>query len=166
MFQAISIPRGDQHAVLQTNIPSKFISKTPVEFEHVKRRTFTSSQQSSDYPFIAYNMGDNRIFLQNIQQATPQVFVLEMEPDEQFLGFVEFRNYTDIGFYPKDIRIECCSKFLFMTKRKNLASKDIQGNRLNLLLADPFYAEFQGAWFKSSTFFDNAVWDNSDFIIR
>ena len=88
-----------------------------------------------------------------------------MEEDEQFMGFVEFNSYTDIAFFPKELRIECCSKFLFMTKKKGESSNQ-QDNRLNLLLLDPFYSEFQGVWFKSQTYFDKGIWENQDFLIR
>jgi len=43
---------------------------------------------------------------------------VDIEKDERFLGFVEFNSFEDIGFYPTNLKIECCTSFMFMTTTK------------------------------------------------
>ena len=52
---------------------------------------------------------------------------------------MEFNKYEDIGFYPQDLRIECCSCFLFLTTKRHKCSDDTNTTVFNLLLADPFH---------------------------
>jgi len=49
----------------------------------------------------------------------PKVQIINIHPEEKFISFVEFNLYEDIGFYPSDLAIECCSCFLFLTTKKN-----------------------------------------------
>ena len=62
-----------------------------------------------------------------------------MKPGEKFVSFVEFNRYEDIGFYPDNMSIECCSCFLFVTsKTSDSLDSQINSTKLNLLLADPY----------------------------
>lgn len=64
-----------------------------------------------------------------------------MPRDEKFVCFVNFNQFEDIGFYPVGLRIECCSHFAYLTTGKGNYAGNIQYNRLNLCLIDPFYEE-------------------------
>lgn len=88
-------------------------------------------------PFIAYNLGDSKVLIQNVQQkGGHKIFILDMPKNERFENFVSFQSYGDIGFDPAGLNIELCSHFLFVTHDKNNHKK--LANRLNLLLLDPF----------------------------
>ena len=89
-----------------------------------------------------------------------------MEDNEQFVGFVEFNNYNEIGFYPNNLRIECCSPFLYMTRREKENDPGRYLNHLNLILLDPFCDCLEAVIFQSSTIFDNDIIKNSDMIIK
>ena len=43
------------------------------------------------------------------------MFILELKEDEKFVCFIKFNAFQDIGFYPKDLKIECCSHIAFLT---------------------------------------------------
>ena len=66
-----------------------------------------------------------------------ETFILNLAPNERFEGFVEFKKYQDIGFFPGKMTIESCSHFLFLTHDENCNSK--HSNRLNLLLINKFH---------------------------
>ena len=42
-------------------------------------------------------------------------YILDLLPGDEFVAFVQFKSFQDIGFFTDDIRIECCSHFLFIT---------------------------------------------------
>ena len=77
----------------------------------------------------------------------PKVHIIDIKSDEKFISFVEFNLYEDIGFYPNDLNIECCSCFLFLTTKKNKTGNDKNTTKLNLLIADPYYEKMQVALF-------------------
>ena len=77
-----------------------------------------------------------------------------MEEDEQFIGFADFNSFEEIDFYPKNLHVECCSYFLYMSKQTDQVTGIVR-NRLKLLLLDPFVAKLEGVLFSSSTYFDN-----------
>ena len=87
-----------------------------------------------------------------------------MTPGDKFIGFVEFIDLMDIGFFPEDLRIECCSRFAYITRREGKHSTS--ENHLNLLLVDAFCPSLQAALFKSSTTFDNVVFNEGDFVMK
>ena len=62
----------------------------------------------------------------------PKEYILKLDKDDYFLTFVEFNSYTDIGFFPDFLRIECCANFLYLTRRDDKV-------KMNLLLVDPYY---------------------------
>ena len=64
----------------------------------------------------------------------PKEFILQLDKDEFFLSFVEFNSFTDIGFFPDYLHIECCTTFLFLTRNGCKV-------KMNLLLIDPYYQE-------------------------
>lgn len=90
--------------------------------------------------------------------------ILPMLENEQFIGFVDFNSYQEIAFNPINLRIECCSNFLFLTRRENEYGRFL--NHLNLLLLDPFDEKLDAAIFTSSTVIDNELYNNSDMIIK
>ena len=74
----------------------------------------------ADHPCIAYNLGDSKLILQNtLLVEEKRCYVLELPDEDRFVSFVKFHQFEDIGFYPSNLRIECCSHFLFMTAPKN-----------------------------------------------
>ena len=89
-------------------------------------------------------------------------YILDLLPGDEFVAFVQFKTFRDIGFFPDDLKIECCSHFLFITQNDNFHNG--QGNRFNLLLVDPFYKEFQAAWFRSSSYYDDEILQNGEFV--
>ena len=94
---------------------------------------------------MVHNLGESKLIIDVIlNPASKRKLVLDLDPEEKFVGFVEFKSYEDIGFYPKHLNIECCSKFLYMTAgRVNGISKigQITKNKINLLLIDPYQSK-------------------------
>jgi len=86
-------------------------------------------------------------------------------PDEKFVCFLQFNQFEDIGFYPKGLRIECCSHFAFLTAGKGPSAGHMTKNRINLVLIDPFYEETQVAHFRSHTHFDNEIFSCNDTMV-
>ena len=82
------------------------------------------------------------------------------------MTFVQFNRYEDIGFFPTGLRVECCSSFAFLTAGAGSNAGDPQYNRLNLVLIDPFFQRTQMALFKSSTYFDNEVFEAADTLVK
>lgn len=91
---------------------------------------------------------------------------MNLPSDERFVSFVDFNSFTDIGFFPKHLRIECCSHFLFLTTSRGNDLQNDQKNRLNLLLLDPFYSEIQVALFKANSYIDNTMFKKCDFPVK
>ena len=82
------------------------------------------------------------------------------------MTFVQFNRYEDIGFFPTGLRVECCSSFAFLTAGAGSNAGDPQHNRINLVLIDPFFQRTQMALFKSSTYFDNEVFEAADTLVK
>jgi hypothetical protein len=93
-------------------------------------------------------------------------YILKLLPDEKFVCWINFNQFSDIGFFPKDLRIECCSHFAFLTTGQDKSQGKLSKNQINLILMDPFYIETNLAHFKSSSFYDNGIFDNCDTIIK
>jgi hypothetical protein len=78
-----------------------------------------------------------------------------------------FNQFEDIGFYPKGLRIECCSHFTFLTTANTQKGEtgSVYQNKLNLILIDPFYPETQIAHYKSTTYYDHSVFRKGENIV-
>lgn len=86
----------------------------------ITRYTKQFYQNSSDLPFMAYNLGGQKIILQSFMRpAIKKAYIIKIPEDERFVGFVDFNSFVDIGFYPKNLKIECCSHFTYITTTKN-----------------------------------------------
>ena len=79
---------------------------------------------------------------------------------------MEFNSFDDIGFFPKGLRVECCSSFAFLTTGAGAESGTIERNRINLLLVDPFYESTEVAHFKSNTYYDNEIFLKTDTMVK
>jgi hypothetical protein len=94
--------------------------------------------------------------------------ILDLDPEEKFICFVEFNSYQDLGFFPVNLDIECCAKFLYVTTPRlhsEVFGKSVH-NCLNLLLIDPYYEKANVALFKSVSYIDNYLLDRGDRIIK
>jgi hypothetical protein len=80
---------------------------------------------------------------------------MDFDPTERFLGFVEYNQFEDIGFYPKNLTIECCSSFIFMTTTKEKSKSAKNSNKLYLMLIDPYYKDIEVVKFKSALYFEH-----------
>jgi hypothetical protein len=139
-----------------TKLPKSMRSVEESDSDISVRRTSQFYQYQADFPFICYNLGDNKVILQNTLQSNKQ-FILNMDSDEKFLCFLEFNQFADIGFYPKSLRIECCSHFAYLTVGKGDSAGQLLKNRVNLVLCDPFYENTTVSHFKSSFFFESEL---------
>ena len=105
-----------------------------------ERRSNFQIQVETDYPYIAQNLGDQRILLINKEmKKKKKVHILELDPNEKFVTFVQFNRYNDIGFYPKGLNIDCCARFYFITTKRYKTPDDIDTSNFNLLLLDPYH---------------------------
>lgn len=93
-------------------------------------------------------------------------YLLKLKPGERFVAFLQFNRYEDIGFFPTGLRVECCSSFAFMTAGAGPNAGDVEFNRINLILMDPFYERTQVAHFRSSTYYDNEVFLAGDTLVK
>lgn len=86
---------------------------------------------------MVYNLGESKLVIQNILRiGSKRTFILNLDEDTKFVSFVHFKKFEDAGFFIDDLRVECCSHFLYMTRAEN---GDQAENKLNLLLIDPFF---------------------------
>lgn len=83
----------------------------------LKRNTSTFYQNQADLPVIAYNLGDNKICIQNtLQMVEKKMYILPLKKNEKFVCFLNFNSFEEIGFYPdENLKIESCSHFAYMT---------------------------------------------------
>ena len=93
-----------------------------------------------------------------------------MQPDEKFVSFIQFNNFKDIGFFPKTLKIECCSYFLYITTKRDQGilydPDETTYNKFNLFIIDSFNRVLQSALFRSNTCYDNELLSQEDFIIK
>ena len=61
--------------------------------------------------------------------------MLELAHHDQFVCWLDFNDDDDLGFYPKGLRIEACSKFAYVTFD---TSKKDPVAYINILLVDPY----------------------------
>ena len=133
----------------------------------MERRTSGFVQHQANLPCLAYNLGDSKLVFQNTLQVDPKrKFLLKLPAGERFVSFLQFNRYEDIGFFPTGLRVECCSSFAFLTAGAGAKSGDVEYNRMNLVLIDPFYERTQVAHFKSSTYYDNEVFEAGDTLVK
>lgn len=92
--------------------------------------------------------------------------MIELDPQERFVTFVEFNKYQDIGFYPHNLSIECCSCFLFLTTKRHKGEDDNNTTYFNLLLADPYHDDIQVAIFRSHSNVDDELFRHGDIIVK
>jgi hypothetical protein len=131
----------------------------------VTRKSSQYQQQVGDHPYLAYNVGQQKIFVQStLKIKAKETLILEIPPEERFLSFVQFNKFMDIGFYPDLLNVECCAHICYMTAGIN--SMNNGSNRIYLLLIDPLYPEVHALLFKSLSVFDNEVLDGNDTILR
>ena len=70
-------------------------------------------------PCICYNLGETQLLVMNTNNVDGiKSYILPMQPDEKFVCFVDFNQFEDIGFYPRNLRIECCAYFFYLTTHK------------------------------------------------
>jgi hypothetical protein len=151
--------------VQTTESDSKVLVKTYFNNDIIERSSDQAYQQEGDFPCIAYNLGDSKIVIQSIlAQNNEKKFILDLDPEERFVSFVSFKDFEDIGFFPDNLQIECCSHFLFLTTSRFYRGKQVIENVLNLLLVDPYYKEIQIALFKSTSVYDYNILFVNDFI--
>lgn len=86
-----------------------------------------------------------------------KVHILELSPNEKFVTFVQFNRYNDIGFYPDDLNIDCCSRFYFITTKRYKNPDERDSTTFNLLLVDPFHSNIQVAIFRSTSYIDELI---------
>ena len=93
---------------------------------------------------MATNIGDNRMCVHiNIDEENPTALVFELDSfyeqdDEKFCMFVKYKDFNDIGIDTRNIRINCCSKFLYLTRQTQMTSDRKYKYWLNLLVVEPF----------------------------
>jgi hypothetical protein len=54
-----------------------------------------------------------------MKPAMKKAYIIKIPEHERFLGFVDFNSFVDIGFYPKGLKIECCSHFTYLTTARD-----------------------------------------------
>ena len=86
-------------------------------------------------------------------------FELPDEEKEIFLGFVNYQDFGDVGLDDRNLNIDGCARFLYITCKANQASKVTDDDYkekvwLNLLIVDPYNKMPQVAHFKSKKIFD------------
>jgi hypothetical protein len=90
-----------------------------------------------------------------MKPTVKKAYIINIPEDERFVGFVDFNSFVDIGFYPKNLKIECCSHFTYLTTGRDQEA-DQFSTKLNLLLVDPFPNEIKLAIFKSKGYITNS----------
>ena len=75
--------------------------------------------------------------------------VYHLPKKECFVDFIEFTHLDDIGFDPKGVRTETCSRFAFLTYNKKTRWKQ----QVNLILIDPFYDDIQISLYKTDKYY-------------
>lgn len=95
----------------------------------------------SHFPFFINNVGLSKLIIKSKLKGGIS-FVYEIPKKERFLNFAKFNKYEDLGFYPKNLRIEMCSNLVFLTQ--NRADESI---KVNLMLLDTYYEIPQVALF-------------------
>lgn len=115
------------------------------------------------------NLGETKLVIDNLLDPKEnKKLILDLDQDEKFVCFVEFNSYQDLGFFPQNLDIECCAKFLFVTSPRLHSDGfgEPEQNNLNLLLVDPYYEKANVALFKSTSYLDTFLLDRGDRIVK
>jgi hypothetical protein len=115
------------------------------------------------------NLGETKLLIDNLLDPKEnKKLVLDLELDEKFICFVEFNKFEDLGFFPENLDIECCSKFVYITQPRLHSDSfgSAHHNHLNLLLIDPYYEKANVALFKSFSHIDQWALERGDRIVK
>jgi hypothetical protein len=95
---------------------------------------------------VACNIGSQKICVHlNLDASNAKAAVYEFNElsavEEEFMGFVDFKNFKEIGLDESNISINTTSRFVYLTR-----SRDIEKEKdeaffkvwINLLLVDPY----------------------------
>ncbi len=80
----------------------------------------------------------------NLNQQSPAAFIHNLrnngrDEDEEFFGFVVFKNFKAINLDIRNINIDACQKFMYLTKSPQDAiknGKEVYKVYLNFLIID------------------------------
>lgn len=104
-----------------------------VEFERETR----IQEIQAKFPILAYNIGMNRLVIQNtLGKGTSFIYWISEKQEEKFFGFVEYIDLNQMGFDPSQFHIEASSQIVFLTQ-------DIRSGRvfINIMFVDPYYEQ-------------------------
>jgi hypothetical protein len=87
-------------------------------------------------------MGERKLIIDDLLDPKQErKYILDLDHNDRFQGFIDFNSYGDIGFFPENLDIECCAKILFLTTARvhtgDFGNK--KKNNLNLLLIDMYH---------------------------
>jgi len=115
-MQTLSID-ADTHMFNVKTLKPK-IKQNKRVLENMYRDSDYDKQQQAQWPFLAYNLGQNRVaFVDMSKQAKEEQiqYIYYLPESFKFISFVDFNNYEDIGFFAEDIRIEGCTNYAFLS---------------------------------------------------
>jgi hypothetical protein len=106
---------------------------------------------------MATNIGDSRLCIHiNIDELYKKALVFAFNDfsgeEESFDGFVDYSDFKDIGIHLSNIRINTCSRFVFLTRSRNIVDNKWKF-WLNLLCIAPYNVNPQACFFRSSKVF-------------
>ena len=94
IFQIVSVDKNDQTAHLQTRMTVKQGGRMVLDDDTVDRYSKLFYQNSADLPFLAYNLGGQKIVLQSVMRKdVKKAFILNIPEDERFVSFVNFNQF-------------------------------------------------------------------------
>ena len=62
------------------------------------------------------------------------MMILELPERHKFFCFADSQKLQELGFAPRDLKIEGCSHFVYLTQDKK--TKKVQ---INIMFVDPYY---------------------------
>jgi hypothetical protein len=144
MLQSVCISLGDQEIYMKTEV----IDKSNVDADEKKTTTLTRRKSciqkvESKFPTMAVSLGQSKLIFTNMLK-NGKSYIFDIPKGQKFLHFVQFNNFSDIGFYPNNLNLELASLFAFITfdrKSKNCL--------VNIIVIDPYFSNPQIAWFVS-----------------
>jgi hypothetical protein len=96
----------------------------------------------------------------NLNPSQPKAYIHKLEnirgEQEIFIGFVDFRSFSDIGLDTRNIVIDTASYFVYLTKSPVGAIKNnVIYDRvyLNMIIFDPYGVDVHIAHFQTSKIF-------------
>ena len=85
-------------------------------YDFLVQSTDNYQQQQAQWPFFAYNLGMKKIaFIHLMRKENCREYILQLQPEHNFITFVEFNDYKDIGFFGEELLIEGCVSFSFLS---------------------------------------------------